>query len=130
MANYVGRYRTNYFTVSDEGAFDEWLENCVAGAEKILNETGVGFCGYDSFSFCGKDGEEIDEDEAIHKLQELLDDDSCCVIHEIGHEKFRYLTSTAIFITKNSMEVIDFHNQISAKAKELMGDDFVVEISY
>lgn len=30
MANYVGRYRTNYFHVSSEKAFDEWMEQYVS----------------------------------------------------------------------------------------------------
>jgi len=33
MATYVGRYRTNYFSVKNEDAFSEWLEKYVNGAE-------------------------------------------------------------------------------------------------
>lgn len=123
MANYVGRYRTNYFHVSSEKAFDEWMEQYVSGADKLISVDGIGFYGYDSFCFSGPDGKEVNEGEAISKLQEILDDNNTCIVEEIGYEKFRYFTATATIITKDNCKTIAFQESIMKHVQKLLHDE-------
>ncbi len=132
MANYVGRFRTNYFKVNDEKAFDKWLTTYLADAEKITKKDRVGFLSYDSFEFYDPDGnEEIDEDVAFQELQDLLCDGEACVVHEIGYEKFRYFVSGGTIITKSTINFFSFEDFLLEKVKEMTGNkEFNLNISY
>lgn len=132
MANYVGRFRTNYFKVNDEEAFDKWLTTYLADAEKITKDDRMGFLSYDSFEFYDPDGnEEIDEDVAFQELQDLLCDGEACVVHEIGYEKFRYFVSGGTIITKSTINFFSFEDFLLEKVKEMTGNkEFNLNISY
>lgn len=131
MATYVGRYRTNYFSVTNEDTFSEWLEHYVNGADKIVKEHKVGFSGYGSFSFHGLFEEDVDEDEAIEKLQELLADGDVCAIKEVGYEKFHYLNSVVTIITKNEYKCLDFDSFLLREVQEMLNDsNFIIDLTY
>ena len=131
MATYVGRYRTNYFSVKNEDTFSEWLEKYVNGAEIIHKEHKVGFCDYGSFSFHGLFGDEVDENKAVYELQALLADGEACVIKEIGYEKFRYLNSVVSIITKDDYQCLDFDSFVSAKVQYMLNNsNYIVDLTY
>ena len=131
MATYVGRYRTNYFSVTNEDTFSEWLEQYVNGADKIVKDHKGGFSGYGTFSFHGPFEEEVDEYEALRKLQELLADGDACVIKEVGYEKFRYLNSVVTIITQNEYKSLDLDSFLTREVQEMLhNSNFTVDLTY
>ena len=92
----------------------------------------LAFLSYDSFEFYDPDGnEEIDEDVAFQELQDLLCDGEACVVHEIGHEKFRYFVSGGTIITKSTINFFSFKDFLLEKVKEMTGNkEFSLDISY
>lgn len=131
MATYVGRFRTNYFSVTDKDAFTKWLETYVNGAEKIVKGNKVGFSDFGSFYFHGLFGEDVDESDAISSLQKLLADGDACVSEEIGYEKFRYLNSVVTIITKDTYKCLDFDTVLTKEVQGILNDpNFTVDLTY
>jgi len=119
MSNYCATARSNYFAVKDEAAFRQWAERLEL---KILIPTGtpnpndgvprfgitpgddIDFGGWPVFCRIGDSGE--NEDIDIHEeLSAHLADGEVAVLMEIGNEKLRYVTGTAIAINNKGESV-------------------------
>ena len=144
MANYYGKARTNYFTVSNKEKFEDIVGRCgIADGEiEIIDD------GNEKYGFMC-DGSilglpDIDEDNLVNdesegddyeddydysyglfckELQGVIPEGEAIIITEIGSEKMRYLTGFSSIITKNQMSHIDLRQVCLSKARELLGDN-------
>ena len=114
MANYTCASRTNYFRVTDEAEYEK-LFNCLCSEDSIedMSETRNGviyhaFGSYGSIDYCDdSDPDSMDDIEVFaKKLQKIMPDDDAFILFESGNEKLRYVTGTALIVTKNSIEYL------------------------
>jgi hypothetical protein len=149
MANYYGKTRTNYFSVTDEVKFREIIAACKASEDEVHSidnekegdERKVGF--YCDGSIQGLpyklvDDEPVvtfDEDDAeedldneisgnffYDALQELLVDGDAIIVTEVGSEKMRYLLGCCLVITKNDMQHVDLGAKALKLARNMLGN--------
>ena len=139
MANYECASRTNYFRVTDEERYKELFAG-LSSEDKIddfthKDEEGVvwhGFGSYDSIGWSdGKEPEDPDDDDEdddqdivdfAYELQKILPDGEAFILFESGHEKLRYVTGTALIVTKDGTEFLDLRNKAVEIAREMLGD--------
>lgn len=136
MSNYSCVSRTNYFRVTDEERYKELFAG-LSSEDKIddftyKDEEGVVWHGFGSYgSISWSDGEETDgsdeDDEQdindfAYELQKILPEGEAFVLFEGGHEKLRYVTGTALVVTKNRTEFLDLRNKAVEIAREMLGD--------
>ena len=149
MANYYGKTRTNYFSVTDEEQFRKIIAACKASEDEVHfsdNEQEgenkkVGF--YCDGSIQGLpyklvDDEPVvtyDEDEAeedldneisgdlfYEALQEVLVDGDAIIVTEIGSETMRYLLGYCLVITKNDVRHVNLSDKALELARTMLGD--------
>ncbi len=136
MANYYGKWRTNYFTVRDSDAFLERVES-IPDIEIMVNDTTVMMmssndCDSGCFpdSYLPDDGEDYVDVNWAAIFKEHLVDDSIVIINEVGSEKMRYLVGTATaYSNKGLVCGIDLQD-IYAEVEELTGVEFVSQCKY
>jgi len=103
MANWEGRYRSNYFKVKDVKKFEEWVDALTGGEGKAKLSfdadcsNRVCIFGYGSIPDPPED-EKGDRPDFFDELALHLETCEIAVIQEVGWEGLRYLTgySTAI----------------------------------
>lgn len=102
MANYVAHARTNYFKVKDLEAFKAGLHPIIG----IWEDNAEGLCLYTNDD-CGAWPTDIPIDDEWEDYQEYdlfqyvashLQDQEVAIFMEIGYEKLRYLTGSAIAV--------------------------------
>ncbi len=117
MADYHAKTRSNWFSVKDLGAFQDWLNSLES--ELMIDIDGsdntVCFFGECSIPTFDNDGEEVDFKGV---LATHLSDGECAVIFEIGNEKLRYLTGYAVAIAYTGETVELGLHDIYKKAQE------------
>ena len=110
MADYYGKTRTNYFSVTDDEKFKQIISSCKAPDEievfEEKQEDGsikYGFlCDGSIYGLPDRDGdstEDCDDNEDVdynydtfcEALQQILPDGEAIIITEVGYEKMRYL---------------------------------------
>lgn len=137
MANYECAIRTNYFRVKDEGKFRELIDR-VYGCDKRnflwekQEKTGsklFGFGCYGGISGVRNAAEDEDDstdesayDEFIDCLQGCVAEDDAIIIFEIGNEKLRYLTGTALIVTSKEVRFIDLQQMAVREVKDMLSD--------
>lgn len=117
MAQYIARFRTNYFKVKDEAAFRNWVESLISDGELSVLEDGDGAFGVGGFCTTPYDRTVTDEDIVValsqnpsvthdspkdtlcyydlfqssidfaQELSEHLADGEVAVVQEVGWEK-------------------------------------------
>ena len=124
MANYYASTRTNYFRVKDADEFrafmshvygtedriDLWEEKDTEGRIVFGFGTNGSIAGFDDCSSESDEDEaddECDYDAFVEKLQTFVADDDAIIIFESGHEKLRYVTGTALVITRDCCDYLD-----------------------
>ena len=137
MANFESTTRTNYFSVTDEEAFD-----VITG--KLTSDDGNGVSvwsktvnGVKKYAF-GAYGEIRYDDipltyseEFLSEMQAILPDGEAVVIEEMGHEKLRYLSGVAYIITKHDNDCIDFDTFIRKKVHDMTQNNaYECELDY
>ncbi|WP_338289184.1 hypothetical protein [Luteolibacter sp. LG18] len=131
MSNYYATARSNYFAVTDETAFRQWAE---AAGLKVLTPTAIAKVSQDIPRFGITPDEDSDwggwpttflnpdtgneEDIDVHQqLAAHLAEGEVAVLMEIGSEKLRYLTGTAIAINHQGETVnVDLESIYAAAA--------------
>lgn len=125
MADYIGRYRSNYFAVKDREAFEQFCKRFQM--ELITNDRDKNLVGFLDSSFNGSIpvslyNEEEDDFEDIDFLAELsthLAPEHVAIVMEVGYEKMRYLVGLAFAVNSAGQRVkIDLYD-IHEKAKPL-----------
>ena len=151
MADYCGKTRTNYFSVTDVERFKTIIASCSAeyglkiGEEKQANGS-IKYCFYcdgvihglpdrnenENMESCGDDDyAEYDYDAFCLKLQEILPNNDAIIITHIGSEKMCYLLGGCAVITQNKYEYIDLtHEAVKLAATMLQNPDFTTQMDY
>lgn len=107
MANFYGEARTNYFHVKDEEAFLKAMED-VPGIDIQSDANGFVILGddcdgYNTWYKWSIDDEELDIPQMV---AEHLADGEVAIFMEVGHEKLRYLSGSAVAVNSKGEEVI------------------------
>lgn len=129
MANFESTTRTNYFSVTDEEAFDVITGkltsddgNGVSVWSKTVNSVKkYAFGAYGEIRY--DDIPLTDSEEFLSEMQAILPDGEAFVLEEVGHEKLRYLSNMAYVITKYDSACIDLDAFIRRKVREIVQDD-------
>lgn len=125
MADYIGRYRSNYFAVKDREAFEQFCKRF--NLERITDDKDKSLVGFLDSGFNGSIpvsiyNEEQDDNEDIDFLAELsthLAPGHVAIVKEVGYEKMRYLVGLAFAVNSAGEQVkIDLYD-IYEKAKPL-----------
>lgn len=137
MSNYECASRTNYFSVTNEEAFESISgklrsnDGCdVSVWTKTVNGTKkYAFGTYGEIQY---DGTPIlDSEEFLVEMQAILPDGEAVVIEEMGHEKLRYLSGVAYIITKHDNDCIDFDTFIRKKVHDMTQNNaYECELDY
>lgn len=117
MANSITSVRSNHFQVTDPERLKCLTD---AGNLELWEEDGFYVFGAESSESCSVDTIHIGADELdlTEELQAILKDGETCIIIENSHEKIRYVTSFAIIITKDDIEVKSIAEIALKAAKE------------
>ena len=134
--NYIGRCRTNYFSVKNEVKFREIISRLVAEDDiRIFQGEGnaTGKVAFGGGSICGirpenyKD-ENCDEDNIIEgdewlfELQEVVADDDAIIITDAGSEGMRYIYSGVTVITSHDIKYKGLEEIGLKLAREALGN--------
>ena len=151
MADYYGKTRTNYFSVTDVEKFKKIIASCRAqDTIEVFDEKqedgSIKYGFYcdgsihglpDTDEPCENEDEYDDEDcdynyDAFCKaLQEILPDDDAIFITEIGYEKMRYLVGECTTITQNDFKVITLKNEARDLARKMLNNpDYTTKMEY
>jgi hypothetical protein len=125
MANWYGYARSNKFNVEDVDAFkNDLLE---ASIEIVDNEDGSVTLFSDEenggwpTTYYDEESEEYEFVELDRVIQLHIQEGDCAILMEVGAEKLRYLTGTAMAITSKEIQVIDLL-QIYDVAEKMVGN--------
>ena len=131
MAMYECATRTNHFRVTDEDRYKELFNNLDSdyGIEDFsVEKDGViyhSFGAYSSIYYADENNQEIDFDYFLDELQKIIPSNEAFILTEAGHEKLRYISALTIIVTKKEIITEDMNVWAYAKAKELVGNEFV-----
>ncbi len=134
MANYYATARSNYFAVKDETAFRKWADglnltilgpghrNKVADGVDRFGITPDEFDegGWPNFRHNEETDEDDDDFDLADELAAHLADDEVAILMEVGNEKLRYLTGTALAIN-NKGETVSVNLESIYEAAGVLG---------
>jgi len=146
MADYCGKIRTNYFSVTDVDKFHQLMEMCVSDGgpikvfmDKSTDDGSTMFGFYCNGTILGLpeaidntepndlDYESCDDDYDLDLfymfLQRLLTKDTAIIITEIGSKEFCYFIGECTIITKTEMRVLEVQTTAIIEAREMLGND-------
>ena len=153
MADYYGKTRTNYFSVTDEEKFRQIIASCGASDDIVIidqkQQDGSMKYGFycdgsinglpdrdddagNTEDYC-EDDDDLDYsyDAFCEALQKILPDNDAIMITEIGSEKMRYLTGCCIVITSADFKCIDIGSEALKLAKTMLKNpDFTTQNEY
>jgi hypothetical protein len=158
MADYTCKIRTNYFRVTDEAAFKEFMSACVGDGDEVVELLDRRHDGTTLFGFChdgkinglrykiedGKAAIALCEEEAVDflefdvswglfcgSLQSVLPDGEAIIITEIGAENTNYLLACCTIITKDEVKELSFDNMELELARSMLGNPaYTTEMDY
>lgn len=139
MANYACASRTNYFRVTDETRYETLFNHlCSEDSIEDMSETrdGVIYHAFGCYSsidyYDDSDPDSMDDIGVFAKeLQKIMPDDDAFILFESGNEKLRYVTGTALIVTKNDIEQLSIQKTAIDMCKSMLGNDnFDTQTSY
>lgn len=135
MANYECAMRTNYFHVKDADAFREFMKRVVADEDRVdlweeKDQNGNPIFGFGCYgSIIGvrsqnadDEDDDLDYDVFVDELAQHVAIDDAAIILTSGHEKLRYLTGTALVVTRNEQKFINVESIAAAEAAKILCD--------
>lgn len=131
MANYACAIRTNYFHVTDETAFKEFMEKVVCSEDDLnifeasdeKGETIYGFGCCSSIMGIATEGEDEDEysyDKFIDELRKNIEPGDAIIIFEAGHEKLCSIGMYADVITSEGCNILNLEHMAVESAKNML----------
>ena len=152
MADYIGRLRTNYFSVTDAEKFKKIMAQCKAqDTIEVFDEKqedGSVKYGFlcdgsihglpDTDNEPGENEDECDEEDYDYNydafceaLQEILPDDDAIFITEVGYEKMRYLVGECTIITSSGFKVMTLKNEARSLARIMLNNpEYTTKMEY
>lgn len=133
MANYYATARSNYFAVTDEKTFREWAaalgltvlepthrDKVADGVRRfgIAPGDGDGSGGWPT-SIYHEDTDECEDIDVSELLAAHLANDEVAVLMEVGNEKLRYVSGSAVAVNNKGKFVLMELNDIYHKARRL-----------
>lgn len=138
MANYHGKFRTNYFRVNDADKLSSIVASMLTddGNVELFSDRApyYGFGGDGRLTGVMPDpgtpnpNAEFDcndEDNyglMVSRLQDILPEDEAIIIMSSGNEKLCYVSGEACIITKDDCRYIDITDMAKAAAKDMLDD--------
>ena len=133
MADYFSVTRTSRFRVTDEDKFRQLLKKLISwgplGDEVFVSETKEGgdtyfvLCTEGDFEYeVDPDNDDWDIEVFYKELQEIIHPDDVYIEWSQGNEKFRYFGASAVIITKDRIEYLNFSDTIGNAVRELTGN--------
>ncbi len=133
MANYYANARSNYFAVKDESAFREWAartgltilepthrDKVADGIRRFGIAPGNGDdSGGWPTSVYHENTDECEDIDVSDLLAAHLANDEVAVLLEVGNEKLRYLSGSAVAVNNKGKFVLMELNDIYQKARHL-----------
>lgn len=131
MADFFSKFLTNSFHVTDEEAFKKMMDKVEANYLMVEHEKG-NYCIYgEGPLYAYDDQEESVEDSFFLDLSKILPEKEVLLWHEIGNEKFRYLSSGCWIVMRNHIEYVDLLNETIAKVRTKLKDEsFKLDLFY
>lgn len=136
--DYSCKYRTNHFEVEDYKKFME-LASRLNADEVMCSEYGDNR-GRDTVilgegGICISDGEDGSYEDGIgefyKELQKILPVGEAAIFMEIGSEGFRYLTGSAVIVTRDTITSRDLEHIALDAAREALGNkDYTTQMTY
>ena len=124
MATYTGKFRTNYFSVTDKEKFKKMCEEIEA--VYIEDDDKVGFYKQDSYGLWDETISFIAEN-----LQPILDPEDACIITEVGSEAMRYFVACCTIITHTVVTSVDLLECADEVVKNILGNaNWITNHSY
>lgn len=125
MADYRATARSNYFKVKDEEAFETFCGKI--GVEMITKDGRVGFicsldpdCGAPPSSMYSEDVGDHIEIDLCEAISQHLVEGEVAIIVEAGHEKFNYVSGSAIAVnSKGKVCFVDINEIYDLAVKKL-----------
>jgi hypothetical protein len=153
MANYIGKTRTNYFSVTSEEKFRKIMASCWGTNEVIVFDEkqeddsikfgflcngsieGFPLCddGCDSCnpSNCRNHDADYSFDDFCKALQEILPKNEAIIITEVGSEAMRYLLGNCTVITHDACRCINIkHEAIKLAASMMDSCEFTTQMDF
>lgn len=125
MADYIGKFRTNYFKVTNPEKLKQ-LVNLQPCSTKLIERA-------DEFVILGNEWDEVitlakengDEYDVnwIKELQKILPDNEILIFQEIGSENHRYLAGGGYLVSKTEVRTITLTKVVIDMARDMCGDD-------
>lgn len=135
MADYICSSRTNYFRVTDEKLWREWLDDvCDVEDFSTTTEDGTalhafGCYGTPWYDHAADDDADdyysdgsIFEDHSLERIQAFLPEGEAMIYMEAGWEKLRYVTGSAVIVTRDGIRSFDTTGMAIDIAREMLGD--------
>ena len=133
MANYYATARSNYFAVKDETAFREWAARIglnildptlhapvVDGNRRFGIAPGDGDdSGAWPTSFYNDDTDDFDDIDVSEELSVHLADGEVAILMEVGNEKLRYVSGSAVAVNNKGKSVYVNIDSIYSKSRKL-----------
>jgi len=130
MANYYGKSRTNYFTVTDVEKFADIMKHLSGEGEVAFYEHKTDKGKYMFYCECNLIGYTADPDEddscdeahdkMIEELQKILPDGEAIILTEAGSEKIKFISCTATIITNSKIKYVSLDGIALATAREML----------
>ena len=131
--------RTNYFRVSDEGAFRAFMEHVVCDFGLVDIWTKKNTAGEQMFAFGSYsqilgvvEGDpdyvgDLDDDayeNFLLGLQECVKEGDAIIMMTIGHQKLKEVFAEAVVITSNDTDFIDLKDAATDLATDMLRDQY------
>lgn len=130
MANWHGTARSNYFHVKDDEAFEAWANSL--SLDCFQDDEGRYAIAAQGWPTSNYDDEEDEEYEVFltMDLSTHLREGEVAVLMEVGNEKLRYLTGTAVAVNHKGEQVSVSLDSIYEKAALAFGNDNITLAEY
>lgn len=141
MANYYGKCRTNYFSVTDTEKFADIMKHLSGESEVAFHEHDTDKGKYMFYCECSltgyiadpNDDDSYDEamDRMIEELQKILPDGEAIILTEAGSEKARYILCVATIITNSEVRYVNLASSALATAQEMLKNpNYTTQMDY
>jgi len=139
MADYLSKFLSNYFSVTDTGKFETLIQSCQA--ESVIEtfqhtepdgSIKYGFGSTGTIHGIPPEGEECGELYAFYgELQKLIPPDDAVIVIEIGNEKLNYFTACCTVITQAEIKSGDLDTLALELARKMLNNpEFETQIDY
>lgn len=137
IEDYHSKYKTNYFSVTNESKLKEIIDSCEVAGEgelKLLKSKSG-----NKYSFCcdcnlygvlyGLKKDEDPFEWLLKDLQKILPEDEAILLIEVESNNITYLTEICTIITKDKIQNISFYNKVLKTVRSMLqNSEFEIQL--